>query len=142
MRKIDEIIIHCTDNRFDSKITMDDLRRDHLRRGFSDIGYHYVVFSDGRVEQGRPLEKRGAHCKAGNHNRHSIGIAYVGGRNRDQVHSDTRSSAQKAALKNLIIGLLQLFPTIKTIVGHYDYDKSKVCPCFNARAEYSPLLIT
>lgn len=140
MRRIDEIIIHCTDNRFDSKITMDDLRRDHIRRGFRDIGYHYVIFYDGTIRAGRPLNEEGAHCKKNGHNKHSIGIAYVGGRRKDQVNEDTRSLAQKNSLKKLIRELLEQFPTIKTIVGHCDYDHSKVCPCFNARAEYSPLL--
>lgn len=139
MRQINEIIIHCTANRPDSKITIQDIRRDHLRRGFSDIGYHYVVFYDGRVEQGRPLNRPGAHCRG--HNAHSIGIAYVGGIKQDGVPSDTRSDAQKKAIQDLCRTLLKQYPSIALITGHNLYNRAKACPCFDAVVEYSSLII-
>ena len=139
-RRIDEIIIHCTANRADSQITVSDIRKDHLRRGFSDIGYHYVVYASGKVEAGRPEEKRGAHCKKGNHNRHSIGIAYIGGLDANGKPTDTRTEQQRIMIGNLCSILLKKYHTIKKIVGHRDYDSSKECPCFDAQAEYSHLI--
>ena len=35
----------------------------HLDRGWSDIGYHYLIDRDGTVTEGRPIEKSGAHAK-------------------------------------------------------------------------------
>lgn len=139
-RRIDEIIIHCTANRADSRITVSDIRKDHIRRGFSDIGYHYVVYASGKIEAGRPEEKRGAHCKKGNHNRHSIGIAYIGGLDANGKPADTRTEQQRIMIGNLCSILMKKYPTIKKIVGHRDYDSSKECPCFDAQAEYSHLI--
>lgn len=36
-------------------------------RGWTDIGYHNVVFDSGRVYEGRPPEVVGAHCPGHNH---------------------------------------------------------------------------
>ena len=49
--------------------------------GWSDIGYHYLIKLDGTVQEGRPINKIGAHV--GGHNRDSIGIAYVGGMDKN-----------------------------------------------------------
>ena len=89
MRKINEIIIHCSDTQEGCDVTAKDIRRWHTTpkekggRGWRDIGYHYVIRLDGTIELGRPLEKAGAHCigrKGEDHNSHSIGICYIGGR--------------------------------------------------------------
>jgi len=34
--------------------------------GWKDIGYHFVVRKDGRVEHGRPLDRAGAHLEGAN----------------------------------------------------------------------------
>jgi N-acetylmuramoyl-L-alanine amidase len=68
-----------------------------LDRGWSDIGYHFLIYLDGSLHEGRPIERVGAHCKG--HNEGSIGIAYVGG--IDKVNfkpKDTRTEEQKEAL--------------------------------------------
>lgn len=140
MRRIDEIIIHCTANRVGSKITVADIRKDHIRRGFSDIGYHWVVYANGRVEAGRPEWKQGAHCKINGHNKHSIGIAYIGGLDENGKPADTRTQEQRIIIGNLCSLLLKRYPTITKIVGHCDYDKRKKCPCFDAGAEYNHLI--
>ena len=43
MRAIHKIIIHCTATREGDDISVDTIRRWHLARGWSDIGYHYVI---------------------------------------------------------------------------------------------------
>ena len=61
MREINEIIIHCADTKTNQSFDIDDVRDWHLARGFSDVGYHYVIALDGTVWYGRPLEQyRGA----------------------------------------------------------------------------------
>ena len=84
MRKINEIIIHCSDTQEGCDVTAKDIRRWHTTpkekggRGWRDIGYHYVIRLDGTIELGRPLEKAGAHCigrKGEDHNSHSAAIS-------------------------------------------------------------------
>ena len=137
LTQIKEIIIHCTANRPGCKMTMQDFRRLHRARGYEDVGYHFIIFEDGRVEEGRSIKFQGAHCKRGGHNRHSIGIAYVGGLNAQGVTEDTRTPAQRASMLLLIrkISLQYHVP----VYGHRDFDKTKFCPCFDAHTEYSCL---
>ena len=76
MRKITEIIIHCSATPEGKVFTVDDIRKWHLARKFSDIGYHYVVYRDGSVHKGRAENLVGAHCQG--HNAHSIGaVSYT-----------------------------------------------------------------
>ena len=133
MRSIDKIIVHCSATREGQHVTVQQIRQWHLQRNFADIGYHYVVYLDGTVHTGRPLEKAGAHCKG--QNAHSIGICYVGGLDRQGKPKDTRTAAQKAALLSLIRELRQRFPHA-TVHGHREF-ANKACPCFDAKKEYS-----
>ena len=66
MRKITEIIIHCTATRPDAECTVESIRRYHRSLGWHDIGYHYVIYPDGSVHSGRPVEQAGAHCPGHN----------------------------------------------------------------------------
>lgn len=128
MRKINEIILHCTDTEAGKDYSVEEIRLWHLYRGFTDIGYHYIIHPKGRVSQGRPISKPGAHCKG--HNAHSIGIAYIGGR-RDGKPTDTRTPNQVSAMDKLILTLIEIFP-IERVTGHCDYS-DKACPCFNVQ---------
>lgn len=141
-RKIREIIIHCTDTPEGRDYTVEQIRADHKKQGWSDIGYHYVIYRNGHIENGRDVDLIGAHCQKGGHNTYSIGIAYVGGcENKPgvpyekQVRKDTRTLAQKASLLSLLMDLRKLYPDAK-IYGHHDFDSGKQCPCFDAKTEY------
>ena len=93
--------------------------------------------NDGSVQTGRPLDMIGAHCA--NHNRHSIGICYVGGLATDgKTPKDTRTEAQKTALRQLLERLRKDYPKA-LIVGHRDLNPMKSCPCFDAVREYRDL---
>lgn len=132
-RTINEIIIHCTATPEGKDYTVNEIRRWHLARGFSDIGYHYVIHLDGRIENGRDVDIAGAHCTG--HNTNSIGVVYVGGCGKDgKTPKDTRTEAQKSALANLLIDLRKLYPRAK-IHGHRDF-ANKACPSFDATKEY------
>ncbi|MFZ9689523.1 MAG: peptidoglycan recognition family protein [Phycisphaerales bacterium] len=52
------------------------IRCGHRGRGFSDIGYHYIVDRSGRVWEGRNLRWQGAHVSK--HNEQNIGILVMG----------------------------------------------------------------
>ena len=134
-RTINEIIIHCSATKEGQDFTTADIRKWHLERGFSDIGYHYVVYRDGSVHTGRNVNISGAHCAG--HNSHSIGVCYIGGLDKNLRPKDTRTSQQKDALLKLLRQLKQLYPKA-TIHGHCEFS-DKACPCFNAKNEYATL---
>ena len=130
-RQINEIIIHCSATPEGKDYTVDIIRTWHKARGFSDIGYHYVIYRDGSVHQGRDVDIAGAHCEG--HNSHSIGICYIGGCASDgKTAKDTRTIEQKAALKVLLQELKRLYPQAR-IRGHRDF-AAKECPSFDATA--------
>lgn len=141
-RVINEVIVHCTATPEGQDVTVNSIRQGHLRRGFSDIGYHYVIYRDGSIHDGRNVNISGAHCTG--HNQHSIGVCYVGGlENIPNVPyeklppKDTRTAAQKASLLKLLKELKALYPKA-TIHGHYEY-ANKACPCFKPKEEYKDL---
>ena len=82
LRKIDTIVVHCSDSPYGSREIIDEW---HRERGWSEIGYHFVIYNcyptelsykngqpelsqDGWVVTARPLEKIGAHVKGLNRN--------------------------------------------------------------------------
>lgn len=131
MRKITEIILHCSATPEGRPVTVEDIRRWHVENnGWKDIGYHYIIYLDGSIHTGRPEGTPGAHCKG--HNSQSIGICYIGGLDADgKTPKDTRTDAQRAALKQLTAELTARYPEA-TIHGHNEFDKTKACPCFYA----------
>lgn len=138
MRTVTLIVVHCTANRAGSALRMADIDRYHRSLGWMGCGYHYVIPTDGTIEPGRPEEMIGAHCK--NHNRHSIGVAYVGGLASDgRTPCDTRTETQKVALRKLLGELHKRYPEA-LIAGHCDLDPQKpCCPSFDAVKEYRDL---
>ena len=136
MRTITLIIVHCSANRAGSALRMADIDSYHRSLGWIGCGYHYVIPTDGTIEPGRPEEMVGAHCK--NHNRHSIGVCYIGGLSKDGKPADNRTDAQRIALRTLLEQLHRRYPDA-LIVGHRDLDPQKVCPCFDVANEYHDL---
>lgn len=136
-RMINKIIIHCSATPEGKDYTVDDIRRWHKQQGWSDIGYHYVVYRNGDVVNGRDVDIQGAHCADNGGNINSIGICYIGGCARDgKTPKDTRTDAQKLALLNLLLDLKKLYPHA-VILGHRDLDEhGKLCPSFDAKKEY------
>lgn len=136
MRKITEIIVHCSDTPAGRDDRAADIRRWHKARGFNDIGYHYVIDLDGTIEPGRDVSVAGAHCTG--HNASSIGICYIGGKTADmKTAKDTRTDEQKASLLLLLRYLRAKYPEAK-IYGHRDF-AAKACPCFDAKKEYEKI---
>lgn len=132
MRKIDKIIIHCTATPEGREVTVEEVTRWHKARGFRTIGYHYLIGLDGRVHKGRPVSEIGSHCIG--QNAHSIGVCYVGGLETDpRKPKDTRTQAQKDALRRLVADLKHRFPEA-TIHGHREF-AAKACPCFDVRTQ-------
>ena len=133
MRKVNKIIIHCTATPEGRDVTIDEVRRWHVKeRGWRDVGYHFLIRLDGTVEEGRPIEMTGAHTRG--HNWDSIGIAYAGGMSKDMTEpEDTRTDEQKDSFVDLLCQLHDCYGG--TIYGHRDFSE-KACPSFDAKTEY------
>ena len=135
--EVDEIILHCTDTRpewmendsLSAKIK--EIDRWHRLRGFSMIGYHWIIDRDGTVLPGRPETKIGAHVKEANVG--TIGISLVGGYGgaaTDDFDEHFTAAQRKAVLAK--IEEIRTRARIAKISGHNDY-AAKACPCFNVR---------
>lgn len=146
MRKINYIVLHCSASKAGKKLTVDDIDKMHRARGWRKIGYHYVIYPDGSIHQGRPLAEAGAHVAG--QNADSVGICYIGGLDQNGKPADTRTEEQRAAMFFLLQRLKEQFPQAE-ILGHRDFSPDldgngviepwefiKACPCFDARTEY------
>lgn len=135
-RTIKELIVHCSATPEGKDYSVDTIRQWHLQRGFSDIGYHYVIYRDGSIHIGRDESIIGAHCTG--HNANSIGVCYIGGCASDgKTPKDTRTTGQRQSLVKLLKELKTKYPQA-SIHGHRDFS-SKACPSFDATKEYSSL---
>lgn len=68
---------HSDTNSGDTLKTLQAIQHDHVtRRGWPDIGYHFLISRDGLCYEGRPLCYKGAHVKSGN--KGNIGICFIG----------------------------------------------------------------
>jgi len=132
-RAINEIIAHCAATPEGKDYTVADIRAWHKQRGWSDIGYHYVVYRDGRVMLGRPVGQVGAHVSG--RNTGTIGVCYVGGVAADgKTAKDTRTAAQRDSLLWLVRQLKAKHPSIRKVTGHNQY-AAKACPSFDVRKD-------
>ena len=132
MRQINKIIIHCSATPEGRKTSAEEIKSWHLERGFSDIGYHYIVHLDGSISYGRNIEKIGAHSRG--QNKMSIGVCYIGGLDECLDAKDTRTPQQKESLLILLKTLKKLHSKA-VIYGHRDFSE-KAFPSFNAFDEY------
>ncbi|MBF0285525.1 MAG: N-acetylmuramoyl-L-alanine amidase [Magnetococcales bacterium] len=127
-RTIDTLILHCSATTDGRPHTASDIRRWHTDsppsgRGWRDIGYHFVIRTDGTIEPGRPVATPGAHAQG--HNAHSLGICLVGTRRF--------SKPQWESLRLLVVGLLGSDFPGAAVIGHRDVEPLKECPGFEVR---------
>jgi len=117
------VILHCsaTPDARSGHVNAALIDEWHKARGWSGIGYHYVVCRDGKIEVGRKEGSMGAHTKG--HNRDTIGICYAG--------TQYPTAPQ-------IESLIELYDEInsrhdiswKDWHGHYEFT-NKLCPGFS-----------
>lgn len=141
------IVVHCAATPPDVDVGADEIRKWHLAKGWSDIGYHFVVRRNGTVEAGRSLEWQGAHAEG--HNYESIAICLVGGVRRDPdadgkddedgpkwdlVPEANFTETQWTSLESLVHLMLKRFPGA-AVIGHRDFPGvTKACPSFDVKS--------
>ena len=114
-----DVIIHCSDTPNGHDYRAIDIHQWHLNRGWSGIGYHYVVCVDGTIENGRPEYWEGAHCRGHNE---KIGVCLIG--------KDKFTRIQKLALSSMLNNMEKKCG-LGDVKGHYQYDSNKTCPNFD-----------
>lgn len=130
------IAIHCSATKLSQDVSIERIKKWHLKRGWSDVGYHYYIRKDGTLELGRDRdndgniwEEIGAHVR--NFNSKSIGICYEGGLDENGEPKDTRTKEQKLVMSALLKLISSQFKGVK-INGHRDFPNvTKSCPCFD-----------
>jgi N-acetylmuramoyl-L-alanine amidase len=137
MRPLNKIILHCSATPDEVPITVEQINRWHKKRGFTEIGYHYIIHQDGKIEQGRDLDVVGAHCKGQNPG--SIGVCYIGGL-KDGEFADTMTGHQEIAWLDLVHSLRTIFGKL-SVHGHNEFS-NKACPCFDVQTKYTFLNLT
>lgn len=138
MRKIDKIVVHCTDSDDSLDIGFREVDEWHRQRGWLSpsgisCGYHYIVRRDGRIEKGRPEDEVGAHCEGQNSS--SIGIVWVG---RKQISKD-----QWMSLLNKLRDICDRHGIgVEKVFGHTEFNPHKTCPNLSMPHVRAELLFT
>ncbi len=124
------IVIHCAATPPGMDIGVDTIRKWHRKRGWLDVGYHYVIKLDGTIEDGRPADAMGAHVYG--FNSRSIGICMVGGVDADMQPSGDHFTPEQWETLALFVEQLAdtEYPGAK-VTGHNNLDKNKACPSFD-----------
>lgn len=144
IKSVRYLVVHCAATPPSRDIGVAEIRAMHKDRGFNDVGYHYVIRRDGRVEKGRADNVAGAHVQG--FNSVSLGVCLVGGVDSKGKPEQNYTPAQYTALKALLAKLQGAYPSAQ-VLGHRDLspDKNrdgkispnewlKACPCFDVRA--------
>jgi N-acetyl-anhydromuramyl-L-alanine amidase AmpD len=133
MRFVDRIVIHCSATPPTMNIGVNTIRGWHVNeRGWTDVGYHYVVLRNGSIQEGRDVHRTGSHAYG--YNKTSIGVCYIGGVDKDMQPEDNRTESQKDSLYRLINRLMRMYPDIKYVCGHRDLPGvTKACPSFDVK---------
>jgi N-acetylmuramoyl-L-alanine amidase len=128
--KTKEIIIHCAATPPGMDIGAKEIRAWHMQKGWSDVGYHFVIRRNGKVDLGRDIGVVGAHAYG--HNKESVGICLVGGVNNDGEPTDNFTVPQWVTLEHTVDFLMKVYPQ-SNVIGHNEIS-DKACPSFDVRA--------
>ena len=128
-------------------VGVEEIRRWHLAKGWSDIGYHYVITRNGTLQTGRPEGEIGAHVHG--YNARSLGICLVGGLDGNGQPANNFTAAQLRTLRAALKSLNKKYPGA-VVLGHRDlspdtdgdgivsqHEWLKACPCFDVRSWFT-----
>lgn len=124
-RLVDRVFLHCSASDHTSHDNVATMRRWHLERGWSDVGYHLFIRKSGQLETGRSLERTPA-AQAG-HNKGTIAICLHG------LDEDRFTDAQFKTLKALSIEINNAYGGALTFHGHREV-AAKACPVFDYKS--------
>lgn len=112
---------------------IEQIRQIHTRdRGWSDIGYHYVIDRQGRVIEGRPIAYQGAHVSE--NNPHNLGVLVLG--NFDQQRPTKKQVAALGSFLKLMMATHKV-PAVR-VYTHKEI-KPTQCPGQHLQAQVDRL---
>ena len=138
------LVIHCTATPEGREVSAAEIRRWHTApvsqggRGWKQVGYTDMVHLDGRIErladnnEDANVDPWEVTNGAAGYNSVSRHIVYVGGCDNHLAPKDTRTEAQREALKHYVEDFHARFPQVR-IVGHHELNPGKACPSFDVR---------
>jgi N-acetyl-anhydromuramyl-L-alanine amidase AmpD len=132
--KINKVTIHITASSNDA--TPEQIREEHLNKGWSDCGYHFLVDREGVIHPMRPESLTGAHVAG--HNLGNIGISYISRGSDTEADGTFGKYMTEKQKEGLILITAQMCKKYKlrisNIWGHNDFDGvAKACPCFKVK---------
>ena len=140
-RAITEVVVHWTATYTNQDIGSEQVHEWHLQRGWSGVGYHYIIRRDGRLQRARPINRVGAHANANGHNNYSIGVSFAGGYNCPSgtanpnrfVSADSLTPIQMQTFFMFMSAFYDVWPGGQAW-GHVDVDNAgKTDPGFSVR---------
>ena len=143
MAKLQYLVIHCTATPEGREVSAADIRRWHTSpapagRGWKQVGYTDLFHLDGRVErlvannEDANVDPWEITNGAADYNSVSRHVVYAGGCDAGMKPKDTRTAAQKEALRKYVLDFHARHPAVK-IVGHNQL-AAKACPSFDVAA--------
>tara|TARA_R110000851_G_scaffold10268_8_gene37216 strand:+ start:80 stop:550 length:471 start_codon:yes stop_codon:yes gene_type:complete len=121
--RTDYIVIHHSATRAHQDFDVFDIIDWHKERSWDTVGYHFIIKRNGVIQNGRPINKKGAHVYG--FNSKSIGICVMGGSTDDMKGAeDNFTDEQYEALRTTVLLCSELYPDAK-IVKHRDLDDKK-----------------
>lgn len=126
LQEIKFIVIHHCEREIDSP---ELIKERHLKRGWEDIGYHYLIGNksdlteDGKIYKGRDEKFIGAHVLG--HNRNSISICLIG-----KLDKNPPTEKQIKTLINFLKEKIKKHKLlVKNVLGHNEFPNvTKTCP--------------
>lgn len=120
---IDTIIIHHSAffQTTDLQTACKHIEQAHLNRGYSAIGYHFLIGKNGDIAYGRPINYIGAHCK--NFNTTSVGICLIG-----NFEEENPTDEQYQSLAKLINYLRKYFINSQAKIYTHRQLNATLCP--------------
>lgn len=145
-KELKRLVIHCTATREGREVTGAEIRHWHCDpvskggRGWKQVGYSDLIHLNGGVENLVKYNEDGivdpweVTNGAAGYNGTSRHVVYVGGLASDgKTARDTRTAAQKEALKKYVRAFIRQHPGAE-VVGHRDLPGvRKACPSFDVK---------
>jgi N-acetylmuramoyl-L-alanine amidase len=135
-RTLQSVVIHATETTTDKNIGAIEINNIQKDLGLDGIGYHYVIRRDGRLQRGRPINKKGEHLASLDAT--SIGVVLVGGLNCSSgeanptmyMSSQSFTMIQYNTLEKILQAFYRRYPG-GLVFGHNDLDEDEFDPYFD-----------
>lgn len=143
MSRLQYLVVHCTATPAGREVSASDIRRWHTSpppagRGWKQVGYTDLFHLDGRVErlvdnnEDAEVDPWEVTNGVKGYNGISRHIVYAGGCDAAMRPKDTRTPAQREAMRGYVLDFHARHPEVR-IVGHNQL-AAKACPSFDVAA--------